>query len=149
MNALTSRRLALAAALIVHLALGRWAWSQSATVGCEWTGPSIAWILEHHLPPGGVAGLLGSDVVPFLQSQGVPVSFVSAASDSARIEAGSATTVREVLSEIERQAPGYRYRDVDGRLVIYSRDPAYDSVVDLGPTQKIVRGGAYFFVLRP
>jgi hypothetical protein len=138
----------LAICLSLQFFLSHGAWAQPSS-DCEWKGLPIERVLARHPPAGAITGSLGSDVTPFLQAHGVPVSFVSAANGEAdiRIEVGPATTVRGVLGEIERQAPKYHYRAVDGRVVIYPRDEAYDVVVDLGPLQKITRAGAYLFVL--
>jgi hypothetical protein len=117
---------------------------------CRWLGPPSERVLARHPPAGEIAGSLGLDVVPFLQRGGIPVSFVStpAGNEHVRLVVGPTTTMREVLREIFRQAPTYRYSTVNDRLVIYPQDGAYDAAVDLKPPQRMTRAAAFFFVLR-
>lgn len=117
---------------------------------CQWTGPPSEWVLARHPPAGEIAGSLGLEIIPLLQHGGIPVSFVSSpdGNEHVRLDINPATTMKEVLEEILRQAPAYRYGSVNDRLVIYPRDAAYDAPVHLSPPQRMTRAAAYFFVLR-
>jgi hypothetical protein len=139
----------LAVCTLVQLAVIHVCWAAQLPPACAWSGPPVEWVLARHLSIQTFEGSLGSDLVPFLQRHGIPVSLVLAHSKDTgmRIEIPAVTTVRDMLNGIESQAPGYRYRAIGGRLVIYPTDPAYDAPVNLGNTQALTRGAAFFFVL--
>jgi len=117
--------------------------------GCEWNGPAIDWVLARHPPAGEVAGTVAGTIVPLLQRSGIPLCFVSTATgdEQVSLNAGTATSLRDLLDEVVRQAPGYRFAAIDGRIVLYPKDPAYDAPVDLGKVRTMTRAAAYFFVL--
>ena len=117
--------------------------------GCRWTGPPVEWVLARHPAAGEISGGLHSDVVPYLQRSGIPLSFVTETTGDERVglRVGPGTTVEDVLEEIVRQVPQYRYGAVDGRIVIYPQGEVYDRRIDLGQTKSLTRAAADFFVL--
>src|SRR5580692_9920222 len=92
--------------------------------GCAWKGPPVEWIMSRAMPESEIAGLLGARIVPYLQSQNIPISFVSAGTPDPpiRLLLGQSATVRDALAQIGSQAPGFRYGTISERLVIYPRD---------------------------
>jgi hypothetical protein len=118
--------------------------------GCSWTGPPVEWVLARHPDAGEISGGLHSDIVPYLRGSGIPLSFVTETIGDERVglRVGPGTTVEDVIKEIVRQVPQYRYGAVDGRIVIYPQGEVYDRQIDLGEPQSLTRAAAYFFVLR-
>jgi hypothetical protein len=116
---------------------------------CEWKGPTAEWVLARRPPVGTIAGPVGSALAAYLRDRQIPISFVPAAGSEARvhIEVTQAATVRDVLEEMQREAPQYQYRTVDGKIVIYPRNEGFDDRLDLGQVRRERRGGAYLFVL--
>lgn len=116
-------------------------WSEQPISTCKWSGPSTQSLLSRRLPLGEMAGQLGSKIVPFLRSQGIPISFISKATGDSRVHIvlGDAATTREVLDEIARQVSGYRYGVFDDRLVLYPEGEGYDVLVEMKPEDEVKR----------
>jgi hypothetical protein len=135
--------------LFLALPLGTLASSDAQPPGCEWNGPSVEWVLARRPPAGEVAGTVTGTIVPLLQRSGIPLCFVSTAAgdEQVTLKAGAAANLRELLDEVVRQAPGYRFAAIDGRVVLYPKGPIFDAPVDLGKVRTMTRAAAYFFVL--
>jgi len=57
------------------------AWGGQSEPGCRWSGPPAKWALALHPPAGEVSGSLGSDIIPLLQRNGIPVSVITREAD--------------------------------------------------------------------
>jgi hypothetical protein len=113
--------------------------------GCRWSGPTADWVLSRRLPATEISGLVGSVVVlSFVQSHGLPVSFISRATGdtSVRLKISSGTTLRELLEETIQQAPGYRYGIFNDKIVVYPAGEAYDTPVSVATQLGVRRGMA-------
>jgi hypothetical protein len=117
---------------------------------CRWIGPSPEKLMAMHLSSGQISGALGSEVIPFLQRNGIPVSFVSGLGGDPKVtlEISASTMLREVLDEVVHQAPDYRYAVVESRLLVYPRSAVYDAPVDVTPLEGALRASAVYAVLR-
>lgn len=131
--------------LCLALGLGWIAAAGAQPSGCSWDGPSVESLLAKRPPSGDRGGVLGTAIAAW-QRAGFPVSFVPDRGDE-QVGLGPGATLETMLKEIERQAPGYQFRTVDGKLVIYPRRKAFDTSVDLGPRQRMTRAAAYMTVL--
>ncbi len=129
--------------LAFHLA---WITAASAQPsGCSWSGPSVESFLAQHPPITAKEGTLVAVVAAF-QRAGLPVCLVAKRGNQ-QVRLASEPTLEEVLKGLVSQAPGYQFRSVDGRLVIYPQGQAFDTPVDLGPLQRMTRAAAYMTVL--
>lgn len=73
----------------------------------------------------------------------VPVSFVDAPDDDRTVRYdGSGDSLQELLVGLTKQAPSYRYEIVDGRLVVFPKDPKYDLRLRLAGISKTERHSA-------
>jgi hypothetical protein len=117
---------------------------------CAWTGPSPEWVLAQHLPVGEVSGLLGADIIPYFHEHGIPVSFVSRADGDSpiRLAIRGTSTARGLFGQVLRQAPGYRYRAIEGRVVIYPDSEDYDTPVEVASPVPATRVAGLFSVLQ-
>jgi hypothetical protein len=118
--------------------------------GCSWNGPSPEWVLARHLPVGKVTGSLSADVIPFMRHSGVPISFIinEASGASIQLKIDAKTTTRDVLEEIVRQLPGYRYAVVSKSVVVYPREQEYDAPVELSALRGVTRTRALLSLIR-
>src|ERR1700676_536831 len=100
------RHLAVLLCLMVQASSSNAREAQEAS-GCRWTGPPVEWVLARHPAAGEISGGLHSDVVPYLQRSGIPLSFVTETTGDERVglRVGPGTTVEDVLEEIVRQVP--------------------------------------------
>ncbi len=140
-----------APAMVVLLHLIPMAPVHAEAIGdCSWTGPEPEWILDRPLPAVDLTGSLVPEVIKYLHAAGAPISAISRAEEDSeiRIQRPPGMTIRELLDEVMRQAPGYRLETVSGRLVIYPSGGAYDAVIELGEVREVKRAGAQISVVR-
>jgi hypothetical protein len=125
-------------------------YGQQSKDDCRWKGQPAEWVLSRRLPATDLSGLLGSKVIPFLYSQGLPVSFISKASgdSSVRLNISDGSTLREALEDIVRQAPGYKFDVIGQRIIIYPEGEAYDTSVTLDVEHGVTRATALHHILR-
>jgi hypothetical protein len=125
-------------------------WAEVQPEGCQWHGPSSAWVLALHPPAGEISGSLGSDIVPFLQRNGIPVSVITREADNAslRLKIAPSTTTQEMLEEIEHQASGYRYSVINDKVVVYPRGDEYDTPIALSTMNGVTRARALVSSIR-
>jgi hypothetical protein len=124
------------------------AFGDEVSPDCRWGGPTPEKVMAMHLSPGEISGPLGVKIIPYLQRSGIPISFISEASGDSKIhlEISASTVLHQVLDEIVRQSPSYRYGIVDKKLVIYPRLAAYDDVVNLAPLRGEFRASALYSI---
>jgi hypothetical protein len=118
--------------------------------GCRWKGPSPEWVLARHPRGGAISGTLGDKIVPFLGDSGIPISLITKvdSDESVSLKIGPETTTLDVLDQIESQVPGYQYKVVYGRIVIYPKGQGYDAPVVLGKMSGATRAAALISLLR-
>src|SRR5947209_7084929 len=102
---------------------------------CAWNGPPISQVLSRHLGSREISGPLGATVIPFLQAKGLTISFISQGigDSTVQLKINATATVRDVLDEITRQAPAYRYGTFDNKVIIYPEREGYDTLVEIEP----------------
>jgi hypothetical protein len=117
---------------------------------CQWRGPSSEWVLSRQLPPGRISGLLGAEVVLRLHRDGIPVSFISApgGDPAVHLDLRLGSTVRDLLDGIVQQAGGYRYRAVEGRIVLYPKGEVYDAPVQISAIGGVTRARGMGLLLK-
>lgn len=118
--------------------------------GCSWTGPSPEWVLARHPPVGEISGSLSAKVVPFLRHSGIPISLImkEGSYENLQLHIDATTTTEDVLEEIERQLPEYRYAVVSRHIVVYPNGDEYDAPVELSSLSGVTRAMALFPLLR-
>lgn len=142
------------ATLIVAVLVCAHAAASPATVAsvseCSWPGPSPEWVLAMNLTVEEMSGTLGKDIIALFHRQGIPVSFFSRPDGDPPISLVviKGMTVQEALEEIVRQAPGYRYGVVDGKVVIFPVGDEYDVPISVTRTGTVTRAAAYIHLLR-
>jgi hypothetical protein len=125
-------------------------YGQQSRDGCRWKGQPAEWVLSRRLPATKLSGLLGSTVIPFLNSQGLPVSFISKVSgdSSVRLSISNGSTLREALEDIVRQAPGYKFEVVGQSIIIYPEGEAYNTPITIDVERGVTRAIALHHILR-
>lgn len=117
--------------------------------GCQWDDSSGDWMLARRTPVGDISGPLGHVAVPFLHKNGIPVSFISEplGDTNVQLHIDSETTTRQLLEEIIRQEPRYRFAIIKGRVVIYPAGEEYDRQIEVGHLRDVTRSRAMYSLL--
>jgi hypothetical protein len=108
--------------------------------GCLWQEVTGERLLGRKLDDLSVTNATVLEAWASVTAHGVPLSFIEGESETRLSLNLSRITVREALDAIVAHAPGYRYALISGRLVLYPRDPRWETRlgdVRLGPGRRL------------
>jgi hypothetical protein len=117
--------------------------SQSTDTGlCRWLGASGDELLVRRVSQFSVKGADVETAIAELSTRAnLPLSFIQEDGKDAPVTLEMRdATVRQILDELVARTPSYRYSLIAGRLVLYPRDPKWETQIEdihLGPAPRV------------